>query len=395
MDFEKARADFPILKSVVYLDSAATSLTPEPVLAKTLEYYREYRANIHRGAHRLAERATNEYEEVYDKLARFFGGSAKDYFHTKNATEAINLVALGLDWKKGANVVTTAIEHHSNFLPWMRLAERSVIEELRVVKPISAVGSFSLDDFASTIDSKTQLVAITGASNVLGNRLPVQQITKLAHERGALVLLDAAQMAGHFPTDFASLGVDFAAFSGHKMLAPTGTGVLYHSGKFKFQSPMLGGGMVRAVSLDNYELMPAPAGEEAGTPNISGVIGMGAALDYLTKVGVAGIEERERKLAGSMLAGLCDAGAQVYGPLDVSQKTGVVSFNLKGIEAHKVALMADELSRVCIRSGHHCAMPLHALLGAKGSARASAHFYNNEADVKTFVEAIGKIAQIA
>ncbi len=393
MDLAKTRADFPLLQHAVYLDSSATSLCPEQVIAKTDEYYREYKANIHRGAHHLSQRATNEYGAVYEKLARFTGGRPENYFHTKNATEAINLVALGLDWKKDANIVTTTIEHHSNYLPWLRLAKRGSVKELRAVAPIDKQGLFSLDDFEKKIDSHTQLVAITACSNVLGNKPQVREITKIAHDAGALVLLDAAQLIGHAEADFKRLGVDFAAFSGHKMLAPSGTGVLYHAGDFA--SPVIGGGMITSVTLTDYSLMPAPQGEEAGTPNIAGVIGLGAAIDYISKIGFAQIEAHEMKLVKAMLDELANANADVYGPLDPSKKAGLVAFNIGKLPAHQVAVMADQLEKVCIRSGHHCAMPLHHSLGIKGSVRASVHLYNNEADVQAFGRAIKKISALA
>lgn len=390
MDVEKIRKDFPLLQKAVYLDNAATSLCPEPVLQKMLEYYHDYKANIHRGAHRLSERATQEYEAVYGKLGKFFNANPDGFIHTKNASEAINLVALGLSWKKDASIVTTSIEHHSNLLPWMRLAGNKTIAELRFVKPLDKQGHFELEDFKKQIDSKTQLVAITGASNVLGNKTACSEITKIAHDKGALVLLDAAQMAGHFPVDFKRIGADFVAIAGHKMLAPSGTGCLYHSGVF--QSPVLGGGMIRSVSLDHFELMPAPQGEEAGTPNIAGVIGFGAAIDYLSKIGLRDIEAHEQKLVSKILDGLRSLDADIYGPLDAREKTGLVSFNLKGIPSHQVAVMSDQLARVCIRSGHHCAMPLHKMLGVEGSARASVHFYNNESDVNALLNALKKIS---
>lgn len=392
MDLNKIRRDFPLLEKAVYLDSSATSLCPEPVLEKTDEYYREYKANIHRGAHSLSERATNEYEAVYEKLARFTGGKPENYFHTKNATEAINLVALGLEWKKNANVVTTLIEHHSNYLPWLRLRKRNTIADLRAVKPRDKQGHFNLEDFKQKIDSHTQLVAISGCSNVLGIKPPVKEITQIAHDAGALVLVDAAQWAGHAPVDFKRLGVDFAAFSGHKMLAPSGTGVLYHSGDFT--TPVIGGGMITSVTLDDYALMPAPQGEEAGTPNIAGVIGLGAAIDYLSKIGFADIEAHEKKLVKLLLESLSKAKADVYGPLDVSEKAGLVAFNLGALPAHQVAVMADKLEKVCVRSGHHCAMPLHHFLGVNGSVRASVHVYNNEADIQAFARAISKISAL-
>ena len=393
MDLNKIRKDFPLLEKNVYLDSSATSLCPEPVLAKTGEYYREYKANIHRGAHRLSERATNEYEAVYEKLAHFTGGKPEDYFHTKNATEAINLVALGMDWKKNANVVTTSIEHHSNYLPWLRLRKRGTLSELRAIKPHDKQGNFDLEDFKTQIDSHTQLVAITGCSNVLGVKPPVKEITQIAHDAGALVLVDAAQWAGHAQVDFERLGVDFAAFSGHKMLAPSGTGVLYHASEFI--TPMIGGGMITSVTLDDYALMPAPQGEEAGTPNIAGVIGLGAAIDYLSKISLAEVESHEKQLVKMLLEVLLDVKADVYGPIDASEKAGLVAFNLGSLPAHQVAVMADQLEKVCIRSGHHCAMPLHQALGVKGSVRASVHVYNNEADIQAFSRAISKISSLA
>lgn len=392
MDLNKIRKDFPLLEKNVYLDSSATSLCPEPVLEKTDEYYREYKANIHRGAHHLSERATNEYEAVYEKLARFTGGKPENYFHTKNATEAMNLVALGLEWKKNANVVTTSMEHHSNYLPWLRLRKRGTID-LKVVKPSDKQGHFDLEEFKEQINAHTQLVAVTGCSNVLGIKPPVKEITQIAHDAGALVLVDAAQWAGHAPVDFKKLGVDFAAFSGHKMLAPSGTGVLYHAGEFT--TPVIGGGMITTVTLDDYALMPAPQGEEAGTPNIAGVIGLGAAIDYITKIGFTEIESHEKKLVKLLLDALTKVNADIYGPLDVSEKAGLVAFNLGSLPAHQVAVMADQLEKVCIRSGHHCAMPLHQALGVKGSVRASVHVYNNEADVQAFSRAISKISALA
>jgi len=290
--------------------------------------------------------------------------------------------------------VTTVAEHHSNLLPWMRLRDKKIISELRFVELLDREGGFDVSEFDEKIDSNTRLLAVTGASNVLGNRVNVREITKVAHEKGALVLLDAAQMAGRMPLDFRRLGVDFAAFSGHKMLAPTGTGCLYHA-KSTFQSPILGGGMIKSVSREKFVLMPPPEGEEAGTPNIAGVIGLGAAVDYLSKVGLKRIEAHEQELAGMMIEGLRSIPcAEVYGPLNRKEKTGLVSFNLKCIPAHEVAVMADELARVCIRSGHHCAMPLHEFLKVDGSVRASVHCYNNEADVDAFLKAVRKISAL-
>lgn len=395
-DISRVRADFPILKSgITYLDSAASALTPEPVVQKMDEYYHEYRANIHRGAHRLTKRASEEYEAVYPKLAKFFNAPSGKFVNALNTTAAINLVALGLDFSPKQNIVTTNIEHHSNLLPWVRLEKQKRISGLRIVEPQDREGHFDIDSFAQAIDADTRLVAVTASSNVLGNIMPLQEIIKVGHESGALVLVDAAQAVGHRKFDFKSLGADYVAFSGHKMMGPTGTGALYVAEGAEFESPIVGGGTITDADLHDYKLLPLPESMEAGTPNIAGFIGLGATIDYLSALGVDNIHSHERGLVSRMLAGMLNLGLEVYGPKDSSQKAGVVAFNVPKIDAHQTALMADQLGRVCIRSGHHCALPVSRMLGIRASARASVHAFNDESDISRLLDALSKIKAIA
>ncbi len=396
-DVSKVREDFPILKSgVIYFDNSASSFTPEPVIRKMDEYYREYRANIHRGAHRLTKRASEEYEAVYGKLAKFFNAPHDRFVDVKNASEGINLVALGLGFKPDENVVTTSVEHHSNLLPWVRLERRKQIAGVRIVEPSDREGHFDLEKFKEKIDSKTtRLVAFTGASNVLSYRMPVKELAKVAHDAGALVLVDGAQMAGHWEVDLEDLGVDFFAFSGHKCLAPTGTGALYVREGVQLDSPFVGGGTISDAQLHDYKLLPLPEGMEAGTPNIAGFIGLGAALDYLTALGLDNVVAQEHKVVKKIIDGFQSLGIDWYGPRKLQERGNVVAFNIPGMDAHQVAMMVDELAKVCIRSGHHCALPLSRTLGIKASARASVHAFNTEEEAEKFIEALGKIKKLS
>jgi len=281
---ERVRADFPILKHIIYMDSAATSLTPEPVVEAVAGYYRDYNANVGRGVYRLSQVASQKYKDAHEKVAGFIGAKeAGEVIFTKNTTEAINMVAYGLKWASGDEVVTTLLEHHSNFLPWFKLREKGV--NLKIVNP-NRSGEFKVADFEAAIGDSTRLVAVTHVSNVLGTISPIKELSAICKEKGALLLVDGAQSAPHIPLDVEKLGCDFFAFSGHKMLGPTGTGVLWVKDPDGLEPTFFGGGMIEKVSVDGYELAAGYERFEAGTPNIAGGIGLGRAVDYLNDVGM-------------------------------------------------------------------------------------------------------------
>ena len=398
MNVKKIREDFPILASgVIYFDNAASSLTPEPVLRKEAEFYHEYRANIHRGAHRLTLRASQEYEAVYVKLAKFFNARESEFVNVRNATEALNAAVMGLEWKAGDEIVTTSVEHHSCLLPLVRLQkERGV--KLKIVQANNE-GLFSEKNFAPLVSKKTKLVAFTACSNVLGTRVPIKEITRVAHDAGALVLLDAAQYAGHHAMNLKDLGVDFMAFSGHKFLAPTGTGVLYHREGVDLKPVFVGGGTIQDASARDYALLANRERFEAGTPNIAGWIALGAALDYASKIGLREIEEHEALLSKELFKVFRDfenRGVDWYGPRDERDKSApVFAFNIRGLKHHETAVMLDELKKICVRSGHHCCIPLTRALGVDGTVRASLYFYNTIEEINAFRQALETVSKLA
>jgi cysteine desulfurase/selenocysteine lyase len=394
---EEIRKDFPILKTgIAYLDNAASSLTPEPVLKRMLSFYREYRANVERGVHRLSQRATAEYSAAREELKEFIGArDSREIIFTKNTTEGINLVARGLEWKQGDTIVTTLIEHHSNFIPWLRVSDE-LGAEVKVVRP-NLFGEFSLRDFESAIDERTKLVAIAHVSNVLGCVLPVKEVVKAAHERGAMVLVDGAQSVPHLPLDVKDLGCDFLVFSGHKMLAPTGIGVLYARQECLAElEPLgIGGGTIERVESSGFELAPFPERFEAGTPPIAEAIGLAEAARYLRKQGMKEIAAHEQKLARKMYEGLCEIeGVEVYGPKP-PERSGILAFNVGDLSSHDVAATLDNAAKVMVRSGHHCAMPLHEelLKRPKGSVRASVYLYNSAEEVERLVSTVEEISK--
>ncbi|MBE0515941.1 MAG: cysteine desulfurase [Methanophagales archaeon] len=390
------RADFPILKDIIYMDNAATSLTPEPVLEAVLSYYREYNANVGRGVHRLARFASQRYKDAHRKVAEFIGAKEGEIIFTKNTTEAINMVAYGLQFEQGDEVVTTLLEHHSNFLPWLRLKERGIT--MKIVTP-TRKGIFDLSDFEHAIGPRTRLVAVTQVSNVLGTISPVKEIAAMCKEKGsgkALFLVDGAQSVPHIPTDVEALGCDFLAFSGHKMLGPTGTGVLWVKDLYGLEPTFLGGGMIETVSQEDYTLAGGYEGFEAGTPHIAGGIGLGRAVDYLKEIGMGEVKAHEEGLVKRLLEGLQDIEkVQVYGSANLNERVGLVSFTINGLHPHDVALMLDEASAIMVRSGHHCCMPLMTYLGLKeGTVRASLYLYNTREEVDTFLETVEEIAKV-
>jgi len=392
---EKIRADFPILNDIIYLDSAATSLTPEPVLEAVLSYYREYNANVGRSVHRISQFATQKYQNAHRKVAEFIGANQGQVIFTKNTTEATNMVAYGLRWEKGDEVVTTLLEHHSNFLPWLRLREKGVT--LKIVAP-NKEGIFDLADFEQAIGARTRLVAMTHVSNVLGTISPVKEIAAICKAKGSdtLFLVDGAQSAPHIPLNVEELGCDFFAFSGHKMLGPTGTGVLWMRDPNGLQPTLFGGGMIESVSQDEYTLAEGYERFEAGTPHIAGGIGLGRAVDYLNDLGMERIRDYEERLAKRLLDGLrAIDNVQVYGTTNLNERLGVVSFTIEGVHPHELAVMLDEAADIMVRSGHHCCMPLMTYLGLKqGTVRASLYLYNTKEEIATFLEAVEGIAKV-
>lgn len=394
MNFAEIKTDFPILNDIIYMDSASTSLTPETVLNAVSKYYREYNANVGRGVHRLSQFASQKYKEARRKVADFIGANEEEVIFTKNTTEAINTVASGLKWKIGDKVVTTLLEHHSNFLPWLRLKSLGV--ELDIVKP-DKNGKFNVSDFKEVIDDKTRLVAVTHVSNVLGTITPIEEISAICEKKNALLLVDGAQSVPHIHVDVRNLGCNFLCFSGHKMLGPTGTGILWMKEDFfdRLEPLNFGGGMIDDVSINGYELTKGYERFEGGTPNIAGVVGFGRAIDYLKKIGMDKIKDHEAKLTERLLEGLLEIKrVEIYGSLNSKERIGLVSFNIKDLNSHDVALMLDEASNIMVRSGHHCCMPLMKYFGLKeGAVRVSFYLYNTEEEVDRFLETVKEITK--
>ena len=403
---EDIRKDFPILNSgIIYMDSAATSLTPEPVLDAVLDYYRNYNANVGRGVHRLTQMASQRYEDAHRKVAEFIGAKPQELIFTKNTTEGINTVASGIGLKKGDKIVVSLLEHHSNLLPWIRAKNKFGID-LEVVKPnaISADEDKCMpdvSDFEDVIDEKTKIVAITHVSNALGSILPIKGISKLCEKNDALLLVDAAQSVPHMPLDVNDIGCDFLAFSGHKMLGPTGTGGLFVKEELmeNIEPLTVGGGAVEDASFVDYSLKRSYEKFESGTPNIAGAIGLGAAVDYLERIGMEKVKAWEERLAKRLIAGLQEINQiEIYGcdseAFELGKRIGTVSFGVKGMNPNEVALRLDREAGIIVRSGHHCCIPLmkHLGLGAEGTVRVSVYLYNTEKEVERFLELISEIS---
>ena len=395
-DVAEIRQNFPILdrevhgKPLVYLDNAATSQKPRQVIQTLTDYYEKHNANIHRGAHRLAEEATAAYEEAREKVARFISAPDSDgLIFTRGTTESINLVAHAWGRKnlrEGDEIVLTETEHHSNLVPW-QLAVRDTGARLRFI-PMLDDGTLDMEAARRLIGPKTKLVACTHASNVLATINPVEELARLAHENDALMLVDGAQSAPHMPVDVEKLGCDFFAASGHKMLGPTGAGFLW--GRIEIleeMEPFLGGGeMIREVHLDHSTWNDLPYKFEAGTMNIEGAIGLGAAVDYLDELGMENIREHERRLGAYAHGRLSEIeGIVLYGP--EKDRAGLVSFSLPDVHPHDLSQLLDE-EGVAIRSGHHCCQPLMRRLGIAATARASFYLYNTEEEADALVAAL-------
>jgi len=394
----KVKGDFPIFarqvhgKRLVYLDNAATTQKPDSVIKCLEDYYRNYNANVHRGLHALAEEATAAMEASRAKVASYIGGvKAQEIIFTRNATEAINIVAYS--WgrkrvKRGDVIVLTEMEHHANLVPWIILA-RETGAELRYI-PITDEGYLNLDSIGKIIAPGTKLVAVTQMSNVLGTINPVKEIVALAHERGAAALVDAAQSIPHMPVDVKELDADFVAFSAHKMLGPTGIGILY--GRERLLDAMepfiYGGEMIREVRYDSATWNELPWKFEAGTPNIAGAIAFAPALDYLTGLGMENVRRHEMELTSYALGRLSQCNSiRVFGPRSVEDRGGAIAFIDKDIHPHDLATILDSQG-IAIRAGHHCAQPLMRKLGVTATARASFYIYNTKEDVDTLIEAL-------
>ncbi len=402
MDLD-VREDFPILRievnghPLIYFDNAATTQRPVQVIRAISEFYENLNANVHRGIHYLSREASELYEGAHETLARFINAEFEEVVFTSNTTESINLVAWG--WalyhlREGDRIVTTVMEHHSNMLPWRAVAELTGAEVAYV--DVDDEGMPKIDELESLINERTKVVAISGMSNVTGAIPDVRRAVRVAHEVGAVVVLDGAQMVPHMPVDVKDLDVDFLAFSGHKMLGPTGTGVLY--GKKDLLEGMRpakpGGGTIRDVTLEGVEWAELPWKHEGGTPNIAGGIGLARAAEYLMNVGMERVREHEKRLTARGLELLSEMdGVILYGPQDVERRGGILTFNVRGMDPHMVGALLDARG-IAVRTGLHCAHPLHRRLGAdEGTVRASFYLYNTLEEIERFAEVLGSIVE--
>jgi cysteine desulfurase / selenocysteine lyase len=404
LNLSQLRADFPVLNRevrpgvpLVYLDSTATSQKPLPVLEAMDDFYRTKNANIHRGVHTLAEESTAMYEEARAKIGRFINSeAAEQIIFTRNATESINLVAYTwarVNLKAGDLLILTEMEHHSNLVPWQMLASERGIEMEFI--PVLENGLLDLEAYRLQLGRNPKLVAFSGMSNVLGTITPAEEIIRMAHAAGAITLVDGAQLVPHLPVDVQALGVDFLAFSAHKMLGPTGIGALY--GKMNLlesMPPFMGGGdMIKTVHQRSFVPNDLPHKFEAGTPAIAEAVGFGAAVDYLGKIGMNAVAAHEKEMIAYALDRLEEIpGVKVLGPA-AEHKGAVAAFTLEGVHPHDVAQILDR-SGVAVRAGHHCAQPLHEKFGISATTRASFYIYNQPSEVDKLVDGIYEVKKI-
>ncbi|EHC2216662.1 cysteine desulfurase [Listeria monocytogenes] len=398
IDIQKIRADFPILaqeineKPLAYLDNAATSQKPKQVIEALTHYYEFDNANVHRGVHTLAARATDAYESARGKVAKFIHArEVAEIIFTRGTTSAINLVVdsyAEANIEAGDEIVISYLEHHSNLIPWQQLAKRkgAVLKYIELEED----GRISVEQAKKTIGEKTKIVALAHVSNVLGTITPIKEIAAIAHQFGAVILVDGAQAVPHMEVDVVDLDADFYAFSGHKMMAPTGIGALY--GKRELLDAMepteFGGEMIDFVELYDSTWKELPWKFEAGTPIIGGAIALGAAIDYLAKVGLANIHAHEQALASYAIEEMSKIeGITIYGPKDASKRCGLVTFNLEGAHPHDIATILDE-DGIAIRAGHHCAQPLMKWLDVSSTARASFYIYNTKEEIDALIDGL-------
>ncbi len=401
MNIAELRADFPALQQevhdrpLIYLDNAATTHKPKVVLDALDKFYREDNSNVHRGVHTLSQRATESYEGARAKIAQFLGAEANEIVFVRGATEGINLVAnafLRPQLHKGDEVLITAMEHHANIVPW-QLACEATGAKLRVA-PMSQAGELLLDELETLLTPRTKLLALTHVSNALGTVNPIAQITEMAHARGIPVLVDGAQAVQHLSVNVCELGVDFYTLSGHKLYGPTGIGVLWgRSAHLEGMAPWQGGGdMIRSVTFEKTEFAPPPLRFEAGTPNIAGAIGLGAAVEYLAGIGLDAIVAHEREL----LTAATDAvaaieGVRLIGTADA--KASVLSFVVEGVHPHDIGTVLDRYG-VAVRTGHHCAQPVMAFYGVPATVRASFGLYNYRAEIVPLCKALREAQEL-
>lgn len=404
LDVTKIRQDFPIFlrtirdgKKLIYLDSGATSQKPQVVIDTEMDFYKLHNAAAHRGAHQLAEEATELFEESREIVAKFLGADASEIVFTKGATESLNLLAYSFSNAEPDSrfaigpedtIVVSEMEHHANLIPWQQLAKRSGA----TLKWFSVTTDGSLDEsnIDSLITDKTKIVAITQQSNVLGTINNLDQIIKKAHSVGAIVIVDACQSVPHIPVDVRKLGADFLTFSGHKALGPTGVGVLW--GKYELLNDLppflFGGSMIENVTMTDATWAEAPKKFEAGVPNMAQVVGLGAALKYLENIGMDSIHQHEEELTSYLLTELQKIdGIAIVGPLDSSMRGGIVSFTVEGIHPHDLGQYLDS-SGIAVRTGHHCAWPLTRALGVPATTRASLYLYNDHSDIDALVSGV-------
>ncbi len=397
MDRNLIRKDFPILdqkvngKPLVYLDSAATSQKPLPVIEAIDKYYREYNSNVHRGVHTLGSKATDAYENAREKVARFIHAkSPAQIIFTRGTTEGLNMIAHGFarfQVREGDEIVITPMEHHSNLIPWQQIAIATKAT-LKYI-PLQPDGTVTLDDIRKTVTSHTKILAMTHVSNVLGTINPIKEAAKIAHENGAIMVVDGAQSVPHMPVDVQDLDCDFLAFSGHKMMGPTGIGVLYGKRDVleKLEPVHFGGEMIETVELYQSTWKEIPYRFEGGTPIIAGAVGLGAAIDYLSGIGMDNVQKMSHEITEYGMERLAKVeDVTIYGP---KVRGELITFNLEGVHPHDVSTVLDT-EGVAVRAGHHCAQPLMRWLDVVATARASFYIYNSEHDVDVLVSALEK-----
>ncbi|MDR2873744.1 MAG: cysteine desulfurase [Methanobrevibacter sp.] len=392
--FEKVREDFPLLKRFVYLDSASTSLTPIPVVESMNDYYYNYNANTGRGNYKIAIKATDKLENTRKELAKFINVRDKEIIFTKNTTDSINMVVNGLKFEKTDNVIVSSIEHHSNLIPWLNLKNQGV-----KVKTAKNNGDYEVNpnDINDLINENTKIIAITHISNVFGSLQDVKEIGKIARENDVLFLIDAAQSVGYIPTNTKDINPDFMAFPAHKgLLGPVGAGALYLKEEIaeRLMVKNLGGGTVTNVEGDGFRLESIPYRFEGGTSNISGIIGLGRAIDYINNIKIENIEKYSQKLTDELYQKISSIeNIKVYGNPNNIHHT--IAFNIKGLNPYDVSKILDETSNICVRSGVHCSIPSVKNVGAEsGIVRASIHFYNNLEDIQKLYDALKLISQM-
>jgi cysteine desulfurase/selenocysteine lyase len=400
LDVQRIRADFPILRrevngrTLTYLDNAATSQKPTQVIQSLVDYYERYNSNVHRGVHTLSMEATEAYEDARGKVQRFINApSPESIIWTRNTSESLNLVAY--TWAEanvcaGDEIVTTAMEHHSNIVPWQQLAYRKGAT-LKIIQE-TETGRLDMEQAAELITERTKIVAATHMSNVLGTVIDIKALADAAHEVGAVILVDGAQSVPHMPVDVQALDCDFMAFSAHKMLGPTGIGVLYGKPEILEAMPpwMYGGDMILEVTYEDASWNDLPYKFEAGTPNIADAIATGAAVDYLSALGMDRVWEHEQQLTGYALDKFDGLnGINVLGPREINDRGAVVSFSHDSVHSHDLGTALDQLG-IAIRTGHHCAMPLIRSHGIVSAARASFYIYNTEAEVDTLIDGLNE-----